>query len=111
MQERTKPFFAALGVTLAALIFLLGCVTVDYQGRRLSLGDSTPPVSAVALPGDRRGVRVKALGVDCTLDLTPVFQAWDLLWDFACLPRDSAASDKKDGPTSGIVKNCVYNLF
>ena len=89
-KAERAPFYASLGVSLAILITGLGFATVDYQGRRLSLGDSTPPVDVVSLPNGGTGVHIKLMGIDRDFDITGFKAVWDFVCDFACLPRDSA---------------------
>ena len=99
-KEDRATFFLSLGVTLAVLITTLGCITVDYHGRRLNLGDAAPPVHFVALPEDRTQMEVKLFGLDKTLDVTGLAHAWEIFKDFLCLP--TAGVPTASVPTAGV---------
>ena len=64
-----------------------GFVVVDYQGRRLSFGESQPPLWLRRLPGGRYTLEVDLLGVEASLDATGLGRARDFLLDFLCLPH------------------------
>lgn len=81
-----RAFWFALGVGLFVFLTLAGLLTVDYRGRRLSFGDSTPPVS-LDRQCDPPRLHVKALGIDGDFDGTRLRDAVDFLCDFGCLPH------------------------
>ena len=87
MKEDRKTFWISLGVTLAVLILVLGVIAVDYQGRRISLGDSTPPFFVFPKEDGGTGLEVKLLGMDKQFDVSKLKNFWELAWDFFCLPR------------------------
>ena len=43
-HTKRRAFFLALGISLFLFITAVGFVVVDYQGRRLSFGESQPPL-------------------------------------------------------------------
>ena len=90
-MDEKKIFWLSLGITLAVVILVLGIFTVDYQGRRISLGDSTPPLFLYAKEDGGTGLEVKLLGMDKHFDVTELKELWELAWDFFCLPRTPAA--------------------
>lgn len=87
MKENGKIFWISFGITLAVVILILGVFTVDYQGRRISLGDSVPPFFLYAKEDGGTGLEVKLLGMDKQFDVTALKALWELVWDFLCLPR------------------------
>ncbi|HIY26345.1 MAG TPA: hypothetical protein H9838_04125 [Candidatus Acutalibacter pullistercoris] len=88
MKKRdTRPFWMAWGVSLAALLLVCGALTVDYQGRRLSFGDGTPPVQLRRQGDGATLLEVKAFGQEASFDVTWWDKAVGFLCDFACLPR------------------------
>ena len=86
-REERAVFLLSMGVALMVLILLLGFATVDFQGRRISLGDSTPPLQVFSLPEGGTGLEIKLMGMDKQFDITTIKKVWDMLLDFACIPR------------------------
>ena len=81
-HTKRRAFFLALGISLFLFITAVGFVVVDYQGRRLSFGESQPPLWLRRLPGGRYTLEVEA-----SLDATGLGRARDFLLDFLCLPH------------------------
>lgn len=86
-HTKRRAFFLALGISLFLFITAVGFVVVDYQGRRLSFGESQPPLWLRRLPGGRYTLEVDLLGVETSLDATGLGRARDFLLDFLCLPH------------------------
>ena len=86
-DRNRRPFWMALGITLFLLILVCGLVLVDYEGRKLSLGDNHPPRPVIHLPGDRARLSVKTLGWEGSWDITTLDRAFDFICDFCCLPH------------------------
>ena len=86
-HTKRRAFFLALGISLFLFITAVGFVVVDYQGRRLSFGESQPPLWLRRLPGGRYTLEVDLLGVEASLDATGLGRARDFLLDFLCLPH------------------------
>lgn len=89
-DKKAKKDFQVFWLSLAFSLFVFitagGFLVVDYQGRKLSFGDSTPPL-ALDTTVTPPQLRVKALGLDSTYDATKIKEALDFLTDFSCLPR------------------------
>ena len=81
-HTKRRAFFLALGISLFLFITAVGFVVVDYQGRRLSFGESQPPLWL-----RRYTLEVDLLGVEASLDATGLGRARDFLLDFLCLPH------------------------
>lgn len=86
-HTKRRIFFLALGISLFLFITAVGFVVVDYQGRRLSFGESQPPLWLRRFPGGRYTLEVDLLGVEASLDATALGRARDFLLDFLCLPH------------------------
>lgn len=82
-----RTFWFSMGITLAALIFVIGVVTVDFRGRRLSFGDSTPPIKKECLENGKVNLQIKLLGIEKTVDITEIDNIWNLFLDFSCIPH------------------------
>ena len=65
-HTKRRAFFLALGISLFLFITAVGFVVVDYQGRRLSFGESQPPLWLRRLPGGRYTLEVDLLGVEAS---------------------------------------------
>lgn len=88
MRERKKDrraFWLSFSIALFVFLTVAGMLLVDYEGRKLSFGDSTP-MARVERQGERARLRIKAFGQEKTWDVTKVEQALEFLREFACLP-------------------------
>lgn len=85
-KEPKKSFLMAFTITLCVLILTAGMIAVDYQGRKLSFGDDTPPFS-VHREEDRTELAIRLFGVNQELDITKIDEFWRFLCDFGCLPH------------------------
>ena len=86
-HSRKHTFALSLALSLFVFLTLAGCAIVDAQGRRLSFGESQPPLWLRRLPGGRYTLEVDLLGVEASLDATGLGRARDFLLDFLCLPH------------------------
>ena len=59
---------------------------VDYQGRRLSFGDTVPPLSLDRQSAPPR-LHVKVFGAEADFDATSLDRAIDFICDFGCIPH------------------------
>lgn len=84
-QER-RVFWFSFSISFFVFLTALGFLVVDYQGRKLSFGDSAPPI-ALDRQSDPPRLRVKAFGIEEDFDATPLHKALDFLCDFGCLPH------------------------
>ena len=85
-REERRVFWFSLALSLFVFLTVVGLVTVDYQGRKLSFGDSTPPI-ALDRQSDPPQLRIKVFGVEENYDAAKLEKALDFLWDFGCLPH------------------------
>lgn len=85
-REERRAFWFSWALSLFVFMTAAGLLAVDYQGRKLSFGDSTPPVSL-----DRQAqppqLRIKAFGLEESFDAAGLDSAIDLLCDFGCIPH------------------------
>lgn len=85
-KQARGAFWLSFGISLSVLIFVLGIVFVDYQGRRLSFGDASPPVYAERRD-DRTELKIKLLGAEHEMDITQIDKFWKLFLEFSCIPH------------------------
>ncbi len=85
-RKERRAFWFGLGIGLFVFITAAGLLVVDYQGRKLSFGDGTPPIS-LDRQSDPPRLRVKAFGVEESWDASKIKEAMDFLCDFGCLPH------------------------
>ena len=85
-RPERRTFWFSLGLGLFVFLTAAGLLAVDYQGRKLSFGDSTPPV-VLDRQQDPPQLPVKAFGVEESWDATGLENFLDFLCDFGCLPR------------------------
>ncbi len=86
MKKDTRPFWFGLGIGMFVFLTTAGLLAVDYQGRKLSFGDTTPLAQLDRLPS-RTQLTVKAFGREESWDITPLDKFWNFLCDFSCLPH------------------------
>ena len=87
MKKDTRPFWFGLGIGLFIFLTGAGLLTVDYQGRKMSFGD-TAPLAQLERFSERTELTVKAFGREESWDITPLDKLWGFLCDFSCLPHD-----------------------
>lgn len=86
-RTERRVFLCSLGVTLCILILVIGLVTVDYQGRRLSFGDTAPPLEKAVSPDGGTRLFMRAFGLEGSLDITWFEKFWNFFLDFSCIPH------------------------
>ena len=86
-RKNRQPFYFSLGLSLFLLMTTAGLLTVDYQGRRLSFGDTDLPLQTKALPNGRTALQVKVLGTEGEIDITGLEKIYHFLLDFSCIPH------------------------
>lgn len=86
-HSRVGAFGLSLGISLFVLLTGVGCVVVDYQGRKMSFGDTQPPLQVEELPGGKAELEVKLFGWEDSVDFTFADKAYHFLWEFLCLPH------------------------
>ncbi len=77
----------SLGLSLFLLLTAAGLLMVDYQGRRLSFGDTALPFQTADLPDGRTELHIQLLGLEKKVDITKIDKFWDFLLDFSCIPH------------------------
>lgn len=87
-KKNRRIFWLSMGFSLFVLLTLTGFVAVDYQGRRLSFGDSTPPVHVDRLENGEARLEIKAFGMEKSWDFTKVDEFFDFLCEFGCIPHN-----------------------
>lgn len=85
-QKERRAFWFGLGIGLFVFMTAAGLIVVDYQGRKLSFGDSAPPISLDRQSNPPR-LQVKVFGVEESWDASKIKEAMDFLCDFGCLPH------------------------
>lgn len=86
MKRDWRPFWLGLGLGMFVFITSAGLLAVDYQGRKLSFGDSTP-LAKVDRLGSRTELTVKAFGREACWDVTGLDEVWRFICDFSCIPH------------------------
>ncbi|WP_322169517.1 hypothetical protein [Acutalibacter caecimuris] len=95
MKRDRRAFWFGLGLGLFVFLTGAGVLMVDYQGRKLSFGDSTP-VARLDRGGTRTTLTVKAFGGERSWDVTGAGEMWKTVRAFLCLPEER--EDQKDWP-------------
>ncbi|WP_322180261.1 hypothetical protein [Neglectibacter caecimuris] len=86
-KKSRQPFLYSLGFSLFLLLTVAGLLTVDYQGRRLSFGDSDLPFEKQDLPGGKTELQIKLLGLEKRVNITEIDKFYNFLLDFSCIPH------------------------
>lgn len=92
MRNATKKkdyrvFFIGFWTTLCISFFIIGVLTVDYHGRRMSINDSSPVVAVVKEEDGTAVMQVNALGYEQEYTVTSIVELWEKIKDFCCLPK------------------------
>ena len=67
---RTRPFLISFLCTALALLFLVGILVVDAEGRRLSFNDTSPALELVYNADGTADMQVNAFRLDRQFDVT-----------------------------------------
>lgn len=86
-SKSQRTFFLSFSISLAALIVMLGLLTVDARGREMSFGDDTPPLHVVKHEDGTAELEYEVMGVHGSLDFTFFDKTWDYICDFGCIPH------------------------
>lgn len=86
-KKSRQAFLYSLGFSLFLLLTVAGLLTVDYQGRRLSFGDSDLPFEKQDLPGGKTELQIKLLGLEKRVNITEIDKFYNFLLDFSCIPH------------------------
>ena len=70
---RTRPFLISFLCTALALLFLVGILVVDAEGRRLSFNDTSPALELVYNADGTADMQVNAFRLDRRIDVTGLF--------------------------------------
>lgn len=94
MKSDWRAFGLGLGIGLFVFLTGFGLLAVDYQGRKMSFGDSTP-LAGLRYQDGAALLTVKAFGLERTWDVTGLERAWQFFCDFNCIPH--AAPPREGG--------------
>lgn len=83
-----RTFLISFTAALCILILVLGFLTVDYQGRRMSFGDDTPPIQVIGRENGDADLSLKFFGKEAQVDFTFFNNLWNFLCDFSCIPHN-----------------------
>ncbi len=86
-RKNRQIFLCSLGVALSLLIAVLGIAAVDYEGRRMSFGDSVLPLHVEETAEGRKTLEIRLLGQEGQVDVTFLKDFFDFLCDFGCIPH------------------------
>ena len=84
---RTRPFLISFLCTALALLFLVGILVVDAEGRRLSFNDTSPALELVYNADGTADMQVNAFRLDRQFDVTGLVRVWHFIADFFCIPH------------------------
>lgn len=87
-QKAGRTFLLSFTAALCLLILVLGALTVDYQGRRMSFGDDTPPFQVIGRENGNADLSMKLFGKEARVDFTFFNNLWNFLCDFSCIPHN-----------------------
>ncbi len=87
-KKDRQTFLFSLGLSLFLLLTSAGIVAVDFQGRRLSFGDDTPPARRVELPDGSTRLELRIFDWKQDIDVTKFDKLWKMFLDFSCIPHN-----------------------
>ncbi len=83
-----RVFFFSFCWALCFLILTLGMIAVDYQGRKLSFGDDTPPFRVLRQENGESVLEIKLFGGEKQMNFTFFDKIWSFICDFGCIPHN-----------------------
>ncbi len=77
LSQNERTFITSFMVTICSIGLVWGLVHADAQGRRMSFGDKTPPVSVMNKNDhetQRTYLRIHTMGIEKDLEITAVYK-------------------------------------
>ena len=81
-----KAFITAFCVTCCVGGALLGALIVDFNGRRMSLNDSSPIIAVTEQEDGSDIMSINAFGYKNSFEVTRLMEYWEKFKDFCCIP-------------------------
>lgn len=81
-----RAFTIAFCVTVCIGWVLLGLLTVDYNGRSMSLNDSSPIIAVTEQEDGSNIMNINAFGYKGSFEVTTLMEYWEKFKDFCCIP-------------------------
>lgn len=86
-QSNRRAFFIPFLSTICVLGIALGMMAVDYNGRKLSFADDTPPLSVSQEADGSKYLQVYGFGIQEEVNVTVLADVWKKICDFCCIPN------------------------
>ncbi|WP_099205599.1 hypothetical protein [Scatolibacter rhodanostii] len=86
-RKKKRIFVFSFTITISFLILISGLILVDFQGRKMSTGDKTPPISIVEESEETKYLHIYSLGIDKKIDVSTVSVVWKDIRKFLSLPE------------------------
>ncbi len=83
----TRPFLVSFCCTALALVFLIGMLVVDAEGRHMNFSDDSPAVELVYNADGTADLQLNAFRLGRRIEVTGLVKAWHFIADFFCLPH------------------------
>lgn len=80
-------FSFSFAFTFFVLLVSIGFIFVDYEGRKMSFGDDTPPFQVEEQNTGTSVLEIKTMGLHTEVDVTRLDNFFDFLCEFGCIPH------------------------
>ena len=84
---RSRAFLISFFTTLTVVLLLIGLLTVDARGRKLSFNDTSSAFEMIYREDETAGLMIHAFSLHREVDVTNAVKAWHFIADFFCIPH------------------------
>ena len=84
---RSRAFLISFFTTLTVILLLIGLLTVDAKGRKLSFNDTSPAFEMVYSADETAVLQINAFSLKRQVDVTGAVKVWHFIADFFCIPH------------------------
>ena len=78
----------SFAITFSILVLVLGFIKVDYEGRKMSINDTTPPFMVIENFDGTSTLKTKPFDIEKETDVTKINNLWKIIKDFCCIPNN-----------------------
>lgn len=83
----SRAFLLSFFSTLVIVVFIIGILVVDAEGRKLSFNDTSPAFEIIYNTDGTAEMQINAFSLDRRVDVTGPVKVWHFIADFLCIPH------------------------
>lgn len=76
-KNKIRIFYVSFFSTICVVLLLWGLIKVDFQGRKISTGDKTPPFEIVRQDQNQVYFQITSMGIEKKWDISFAANSWE----------------------------------